>query len=76
MVTARIAKILAGEYNENFNSLQNEILKLALAKEKDINLNLSYYKWLKEIEFDKFKEVMTALGYEVFNNKTSFKVRW
>lgn len=76
MITAHVAKILAGQYNKQFNSLFDEIGKLALKQVRDLNLNLSYYKWIEELGFETFKEVMTAFGYEVYNNQNSYKIRW
>jgi hypothetical protein len=76
MLTAKVARMLSGEYNENFNELLKEVQNAALLKKRDINLNLPYYEWVQKIGFHNFKEVMSALGFEVFDNQTSFKIRW
>lgn len=70
------AKILAGKYNEPFKAILSEIKDAALAKQSDLKLNLQYHHWLNDIGFKDFKEVMSGLGFTVYNNENHFRVLW
>jgi hypothetical protein len=76
MISAKVAKFLSGEYNENFNHILEEIQKAALAKKKEVNLYKSNHMWVNDIGYTNFCEVVKALGYEVFNNENAYKIRW
>ena len=78
MITAHVARVLAGENNENFKTLLKEIQEAALRKNHDFNIILSHppYRWIQLLGFDTLKEVLTSFGYKVFDNTTSYKIRW
>jgi len=76
MMTANAAKILAGKYNEPFKLILSEIKDAAFARESHLKLDLYYHKWLNDIGFKDFKEVLNALGYTVYNNENHFRVSW
>jgi len=77
MISAKGAQLLS-EHSNDFDALSKDIQKLAFRKFHDLDINLSYppYQWIEKLGFEGFREVMTSFGYEVFNNKTKYKIRW